>query len=80
MRYQVPPVDSKTKLQEWTQAKKLPLPVYTELDRTGPAHAPVFVMQVAVEGFSPVVAKGASKREASQAAAAGLLKKVAEND
>lgn len=80
MRYQVPPVDSKTKLQEWTQAKKRPLPVYTELDRTGPAHAPVFVMQVAVEGFSPVVAKGASKREASQAAAAGLLKKVAEND
>ncbi len=78
-RYQVPPVDSKTKLQEWTQAKKLPLPVYTELDRTGPAHAPVFVMRVAVEGYPPAEAKGASKREASQTAAAELLERVAKN-
>lgn len=69
----VPPVDSKTKLQEWAQARKLPLPVYTQISRNGPDHSPVFVMQVAVDGFDPVCAKGKSKREASQNAAAELL-------
>lgn len=69
-----PPIDSKTKLQEWAQARKLPLPVYTQLDRKGPDHNPVFIMQVAVSGFEPVSASGQSKREASQNAAAELLK------
>ena len=71
-----PPVDSKTKLQEWAQARKLPLPVYTQLDQKGPDHNPVFVMQVAVAGVEPVSASGQSKREASQAAAAELLKRL----
>lgn len=71
-----PPVDSKTKLQEWAQARKLPLPVYTQVSREGPDHDPVFVMQVTVEGFDPVSASGKSKREASQAAAAGFLEKA----
>ena len=71
-----PPVDSKTKLQEWAQAKKLPLPVYTQQSRRGPDHNPVFVMQVSVEGYEPVSASGQSKKEASQNAAAELLKRL----
>ena len=71
-----PPVDSKTKLQEWAQARKLPLPVYTQVSREGPDHDPVFVMQVVIEGYAPVSASGKSKREASQAAAAEFLKKL----
>ncbi len=71
-----PPVDSKTKLQEWAQARKLPLPVYTQLDRKGPDHNPVFMMQVAVSGFEPICASGASKKEASQNAAAEFLKRL----
>ena len=71
-----PPVDSKTKLQEWTMARKLPLPVYTEIGRTGSDHAPVFTMQVTVNGRDGVCAEGKSKREASQAAAAELLKQL----
>ena len=71
-----PPVDAKTKLQEWTQARKLPLPVYTQIDRKGSDHKPVFTMQAAVEGFEPVSADGSSKREASQRAAAELLKRL----
>mgnify|MGYP002517389097 CR=1 FL=1 len=72
----LPPVDAKTRLQEAAQARKLPLPVYTELERKGPDHNPVFVMQVEVQGFEPCFAEGASKREASQKAAAELLRKM----
>lgn len=71
-----PPVDSKTKLQEWAMARKLPLPVYTEIGRTGSDHAPVFEMRVAVKGFDPVSASGSSKKAASQNAAAELLKRL----
>ncbi|MBR1777905.1 MAG: ribonuclease III [Alphaproteobacteria bacterium] len=71
-----PPIDAKTKLQEWAQAHKLDLPVYIQQDRTGPDHDPVFVMQVSVRGVEPVCASGKSKREASQNAAAELLKKI----
>lgn len=74
----VPPIDAKTQLQEIAQGKKLPLPRYTELNRTGPDHAPVFTMQVEVKGYKPVAGQGKSKREAEQAAAADMLK-VMEN-
>lgn len=75
----VPPVDSKTALQEWAQGRKLPLPVYKVLSVTGPDHDPVFVMEVSVKGVKPVTARGNSKRSASQAAAAELLKVVKPN-
>lgn len=75
-KFTAPPVDSKTKLQEWAQARGLPLPEYTQLSRTGPDHNPVFTMQVFVKGQPLVSAGGKSKREASQAAAAELLKRL----
>ena len=68
-----PPVDAKTLLQEWAQARGLPLPAYREVAREGPAHAPVFSVAVSVEGLAPVTATGASKRAAEQAAAEVLL-------
>lgn len=73
-----PPIDAKTKLQEWALARKLPLPVYTELERSGPDHNLQFVMQVSVVGAEPTSATGKSKREASQKAAAELLKRLEE--
>lgn len=75
-RFTAPPVDSKTKLQEWAQARGLPLPEYVQLNRTGPDHDPVFTMQVFVQGQPLTSADGKSKREASQAAAAELLKRL----
>ena len=44
MAQSAPPKDAKTGLQEWTQARGLPLPAYTVVSRAGPPHAPVFVI------------------------------------
>jgi ribonuclease-3 len=61
--------DPKTALQEWAQARGLDAPLYREVGRDGPHHAPEFTMSVIVAGFEPAEAKGASKRGAEQAAA-----------
>ncbi len=68
--------DAKTRLQEWAQGRGLPTPAYREMDRSGPAHAPHFVMEALVEGEAPQSGEGGSKREAEQDAATKLLARV----
>lgn len=70
------PKDAKTALQEWAQARSLPVPQYSLLDTTGPAHAPIFTIQVTVEGQAPETAAAPSKRAAEQAAATALLSRL----
>jgi ribonuclease-3 len=65
--------DAKTLLQEWTAARKLGLS-YAELERSGPEHAPHFVIETRVDGFPTARGEGGSKREAQRAAAAAFLK------
>jgi ribonuclease III len=67
------PVDPKTTLQEWAQGQSLPLPAYRVIEKSGPAHAPKFVIEVSVKGFPPAQAEGNSKRDAQKAAAVKLL-------
>lgn len=71
-----PPQDPKTALQEWAQARGLPLPVYDMVGKEGPDHAPLFDVRVAVEGFEPVTAQGSSRRAAEKDAAAILLARL----
>jgi ribonuclease III len=68
--------DPKTRLQEWAQGRGLAAPTYRETARSGPAHAPHFVIEAMVEGVAPVTGEGGSKREAEQQAAAKLLARV----
>ncbi|MHA1517842.1 MAG: ribonuclease III family protein, partial [Alphaproteobacteria bacterium] len=65
--------DAKSMLQEWAQAKQLPLPNYLEIAREGPDHEPRFTAEVHVEGVEPQCGEGASKRQAEQKAAAAML-------
>ena len=68
-----PERDAKTAVQEWAQARALAAPRYVELARSGPAHAPHFVMQVLLDGFEPEAGEASSKRAAEQAAAQAFL-------
>jgi ribonuclease-3 len=70
------PRDPKTALQEWAQARRLPLPSYREVGREGPPHAPIFVVDVAIKGHSPSRGRGGSKREAERLAAGALLERL----
>ena len=70
------PADPKTVLQEWAQGHGLPLPAYRVADRKGPAHAPIFTIEVAVNGYDPVFRTGESKREAEKAAAQALFEDI----
>jgi ribonuclease-3 len=68
--------DAKTRLQEWAQGCGYAGPVYREIARTGPAHAPHFTIEVSIDGKPPETGEGGSKREAEQEAAAKLLARV----
>ncbi|MEQ8249264.1 MAG: ribonuclease III [Alphaproteobacteria bacterium] len=68
--------DAKTALQEWAHAAGLHPPMYEEVERSGPAHDPVFVIAASLEGHPPVHGEGTSKRRAQQAAAQALLAAV----
>lgn len=68
--------DAKTALQEWAQARGENPPAYIEVDRSGPDHQPVFTIEVRLDSGPVEQAVAGSKRQAEQAAAAALLKKV----
>lgn len=71
-----PPRDPKTALQEWAQARGLALPVYREIRREGPPHAPDFTIEVQVAGTAPESGQGRSKRQAERQAAERLLRRL----
>lgn len=68
-----PPRDSKSILQEWVQGQGKTHPHYVMLESSGPAHAPHFVVEVRIEGHTPVQGTGSSKRLAEKEAAQRML-------
>lgn len=69
--------DAKTRLQEYLQARHLPLPVYRVLNVEGRDHAQLFRVRCAVDGLTdPVDGVGGSRRKAEQDAAAKVLERL----
>ncbi len=68
--------DPKTRLQEWLQARRMPVPEYTVTTTSGEAHAQTFEVECRIAALGvATTGSGASRRAAEQAAAeaAGLL-------
>ncbi|MGE4612496.1 MAG: ribonuclease III [Paracoccaceae bacterium] len=68
--------DPKSDLQEWAQARRMPPPTYAEIERSGPDHAPVFVIEAQLQNGKSARATATNKRAAQQLAAATLLKEL----
>jgi len=68
--------DTKTTLQEKAAALALPPPVYEELERQGPDHAPTFTVRVLLAGREAVASASNLKR--AQAEAARVMLQVME--
>ncbi len=69
--------DAKTRLQEWLQARGLPLPEYVLLQTRGDEHDRIF--DVACRLVSPAMeasADGSSRRQAEQRAARDILERL----
>ena len=66
--------DAKTELQEWLQARRIPVPAYRIMATRGQAHAQTFEVECAVPALSLQEAgEGKSRRAAEQEAARRML-------
>jgi len=72
--------NSKSALQEWAQGRGMEPPMYVEISRDGPPHAPEFEIEARLPDGRSARAKAGSKRIAEQDAAAALFQEVAGDD
>ena len=73
--------DAKTELQEWLQARRLPVPSYRILATRGQAHAQTFDVECAVPALGLTdQGEGRSRRVAEQEAARRMLAKLKASD
>ena len=75
-RHDRAPKHPKSALQEWAAANDKRPPHYELTGRSGPHHAPRFVVQVSIKGVGEASADGLSKQEAETAAAKALLEQL----
>jgi ribonuclease-3 len=68
-------LNAKSRLQQLAQSRKQPIPAYTMLERSGPAHDSRFTVEARV-GDVREVGSGTSKQSAEQQAALALLSKL----
>jgi ribonuclease-3 len=71
------PQHPKSALQEWAAANDRKAPAYEVTGRSGPQHAPTFVVKVSIRGVGEAEAEGLTKQEAETAAAKTLLGQLA---
>lgn len=70
------PQHPKSALQEWAAANNRKPPAYEVLERSGPGHAPRFLVKAEIAKLAEATAEGGSKQEAETAAAKALLTQV----
>jgi len=69
--------DPKTRLQEWLQARRRPLPTYRVVEVGGAEHARRYTVACEVAGLAtPSLGEGTSRRRAEQAAAREALRRL----
>ncbi|WP_017930386.1 ribonuclease III [Robiginitomaculum antarcticum] len=68
--------DPKTELQELASAMGKSAPEYTVIERSGPDHRPLYVIQVAVANLGMAQGTGKSKKDAERFAARHLLESL----
>lgn len=72
-------LDSKTRLQEYSQGENLGLPIYSVIEETGPDHNKTFTVKVEFKSDTvhyEDTGQGRSKKVAEQEAAGNLLNKI----
>jgi len=69
-------LNPKGRLQEWAQARNMNLPQYRLVSRTGPDHAPLFVVEVSGADGQTATAHASSLRYAQQKAAAKMTARL----
>ncbi len=70
------PLHPKSALQEWAAANDRKAPAYEVIGRSGPQHAPTFVVRVSIRGVGEAEAEGLTKQEAETASAQALLEQL----
>ena len=69
--------DAKTRLQEYLQGKKLPVPTYNIVNIQGQAHNQLFIVECSIKNDNRTfIGKGSSRRKAEQAAAEQILQEL----
>ncbi len=68
--------DARSGLQEYCQAREIPLPEYVQTARSGPDHDPVFAISVNINGEYAGRGTGSTRRAAREKAAEDALKKL----
>ena len=72
--------DPKTRLQEWLQGRRLPVPAYRIVNVEGEAHAQTFTAECAIAPLAiATLGQGTSRRVAEQAAAEAAWRAVTAN-
>jgi ribonuclease III len=73
--------DAKTELQEWLQARRMPVPVYRISATRGQAHAQTFEVECAVPALGLTQqGEGRSRRHAEQEAARHMIKALKDGE
>jgi len=72
--------DPKTRIQEYLQGRKIPLPQYEVINTTGQSHNQEFTVRCVIKELAiEVTTKGTSRRKAEQAAASEVLDVIKAN-